>query len=171
MKSFIILLITALGIQSAINAQFSHLKDVKLETTKDFQDNTEQVFDCSNYILLTPYDKKDDQRIAATEFVYRWINNSPKYTFTVSNKVKLLTDEREDLLALYSICYALFSLENKDIITTVSEKENYAIDALINYCGNPINKIKLTKEIKKLIDLKAEGEITSATEYYNLPQK
>ena len=148
------------------SAQFSHLNEVKLETSEDYTEYADQILDCSDYILLTPYDKKDSERKAAIDFITRWIQGSPDYSVTINDNIKLITEEKEDLLGLYITCYAKHTLENDVKYSKKEQLENIAINSLIEYCGNPINKIKPTKEMKSMIALKNNGELASISDYF-----
>ncbi|TLX73912.1 hypothetical protein E9993_13975 [Labilibacter sediminis] len=166
MKKSIILLVTLILCGTLAKAQFSHLKDVKLQSAKDYTEYTEQIFDCSDYILLTPYDKKDKERTTAINFVTRWLEGSPEYSFFISDNIKVITEERDDLLGLYTTCYAKIIVENEGAITNHEKIENLAINSLLEYCGNQINKVKPTKEMKNLIVLKNNGELASLSSYF-----
>lgn len=149
-----------------VQAQFSHLKDVKLQSADDFNEYAEQVLDCSDYLLLTPYDKKDSERQVATDFVIRWMQVAPQFSLNISENIKLLTEEKEDLLGLYITCFAKQVLENKENHVNDKLLENNTINLFLDYCANPLNKIKLTKEMKKVIELKDSGKLASLTDYF-----
>ncbi len=163
-KSTIILLIAMLAGTWA-NAQFAHLNEVKFESDADYQEYAEQVLDCSYYLLMTPFDKKDAERTAATDFITRWLNGNPAYDFSVSENIKSITEEKEDLIGIYITCFAKVVLE-KEVEVVDDKVEKQAIESFISYCNNPTNKVKVTKEMKKLAQLKSSGEISSAEEYF-----
>lgn len=145
-----ILLISILVIVSSIQAQFSYLNDVKLEGESDVQEYSETVLDCCDYLLLTPYDKKDVERQAASDFIVRWTQVHPNYEFELTEDVKLITEENEVLLSLYTTCCAKHFLESENA-SILQELQSEAFDTFLSYCSNPMNKMKLTKEIKKRI--------------------
>ncbi|WP_075591483.1 hypothetical protein [Labilibacter marinus] len=149
MKKLIIILFALIATSNWANAQFSHLNDVELKTSEDYKEYTEQVLDCSYYLLMTPFDKKDSERTAATEFIIRWMKGSPSCDFSVSDDIKTLTEEKEELIGLYASCYAKVYLENEESTQDITEITEGAVSALIQYCNNPSNKIKPTKEMKK----------------------
>ena len=150
MKKFIIILIALVITGSLAKAQFSHLKEIKLQSSEDYSEFAEQVLDCSYYLLMTPYSKRDADRVAATNFITRWLKGSPTAGFTVSETIKTVTEEKEALIGLYISCYAKQLLEDDENVLSSSELEEKALHSLVNYCNNPNNKIKPTKELKKL---------------------
>ena len=149
MKRTYLFIVIALFIGKNINAQFSHLKDVELKTSEDFEEFAELVVDCSNYLLMTPFDKKDSERAIATDFITRWIKGSPSVNFNLSENVKQLTDDREDLIGIYITCYAQKILESDIQAPDYVEIEKEAIVSFLQYCNRADNKIKPTKEMKK----------------------
>jgi len=150
MKKLIIILLTLLTIGISVEAQFSHLNDIELKSTQDYHEFAEQVLDCSHYILMTPYSKKDKDRTAATKFIVRWMKGSPSLDFEVSETIKVLTEEKEELIGIYISCYAKQLLEDDENSLSKTELESEALKLFASYCNNPNNKIKPTKELKKL---------------------
>ncbi|GAF02072.1 hypothetical protein [Saccharicrinis fermentans] len=150
MKKSVIILMILTATVTLSNAQFTYLNDIKLESDEDYAAYSEQVLDCSYYLLMTPYNKKDTERKAATTFIVRWMKGSPSLNFKISNKIKALTDEKEELIALYISCYAKQLLEDEKKSLSQTELELRAIQSLASYCNNPNNKVKATKELKNI---------------------
>ncbi len=161
MKKIIIVLLLVLVSNEYLSAQFLYLDEVKLESKEDFVEYSETVADCCNYLLLTPYDKKDEQRISASTFVTQWVTNNPDVEFVVGKKIMVLTEEKQELISIYLTCVAK-NLTNEDIHVENNQKlEELAMTAFLEYCSKPMNKIKLTKGIKELIELKSNGDLAS----------
>ncbi len=167
MKQFVFILLLVIGIVDNISSQnFSSLKDVKFEDAEMYEEYIDQVFDCCYYVVQTPYDKKDIERTAAVDFINRWAEGSPSHSIKVTERVKLLFEEREDLISVYSGCYLKLVLElDEDDVNIIEEK---AIESVIKYCSNDNNKLKMTKGMKELSRLKINGEIRSVNEYFAL---
>lgn len=165
MKQFVLILLLTIGYGNIISSQnFSSLKDVKFEDSDMYEEYLDQVFDCCYYVVQTPYDKKDIERFAAVDFITRWSKGSPSHTIKVSDKVKLLFEEREDLLSVYSGCYLKIILELEENDANIVEEK--AIESVIRYCSNDKNKLKMTKGMKELSSLKSSGEISNVEEYF-----
>ena len=77
MKKIVFILLTLIISGNVAKAQFSHLKEVELKSNEDYKEFTEQVLDCSYYLLMTPFDKKDTEREVATDFILRWMRVLP----------------------------------------------------------------------------------------------
>ncbi len=165
MKRFIFILLIAIGLGNAASAQnFSSLNEVKFVDTEMYEEYIDQVFDCCYYLVQTPFTKKDEERVAANEFIQRWVKGSPSYSVMVSDKVKLLFENREELIQLYYGCYLKVVLEQDESDVQVVEEK--ALDSIIRYCENTNNKLKMTKGMKELSELKLSGDIQSIDEYY-----
>lgn len=164
MKHILLLFLFSLSV-TFVNAQFSYLNDVELESAEDYTEYTETIYDCCDYLLLTPFSKKDIERVAATNFIERWVKGAPESSYKVSKNIQSLTDNKPDLLGLYLTCMAKEFVEGN--ANTSLQAEEKAIVSFLDYCTNPMNKLKLTKEIKELAQLSNSGEFDSLTAYYN----
>ncbi len=167
MKQFVIIFLLVIGSGNIISSQnFSSLQDVKFEDSEMYEEYIDQVFDCCYYVVQTPYDKKDDERVAAVDFITRWAKGAPLYNIEISERVKLLFEEREDLISLYSGCYLKLVLELEE--TDVNIIEEKAIESVIKYCSNDQNKLKMTKGMKEFAELKTTGDINTIDDYFAL---
>ncbi len=169
MKCLVVFLLVWICGVSLVNSQnFESLKEVKFSNRESFNEYREQVTDCCYYVLQTPNDKKDDERKYAIEFVTRWMKEYPDCKFRICEEVKQMIDERDELIGLYTVSYAAVYMDgyrensNKD---GNSIRED-AVARFLNYCAEDMNKIKLTKEMKKVIQLKADGQYSSIENVY-----
>jgi hypothetical protein len=160
MKSIIVLLLLVLGNLSLSGQHFASLNDVEFQDEASYNKYTDQVFDCCYYLLQTPFDKNDEDRTSASDFIVKWMAGSHVYSFKVDDSIKILTDDREDLLGIYCACYSLEILEKLEQGIAVVSAEDKVLSRFLDYCGNPINRVKITKEIKKMI---SEEEVVSAS--------
>ncbi len=140
---------------------FESLKEIKLNSPTEYKEYQDQVADCCYYILQTPEDKKDDERKYAIQFAKRWLDGSPECNYKISDSVKQLTEEKEVLMNLFVVSYALVFIEHlkDDTLENSKELEGMAINRFLSYCQEGMNKIKLTKEMKKVISEGPKGDI------------
>lgn len=157
MKHVLIVLIALVLVISAQAQDFSYLNDIELNSKEQLKEAEEYVLDCCYYITATRYDKKDVQRTMATSFVTSWLSKSKDLSSVLNEDIVLMTEERIDLEGLYLGCYALNIIENSG--ATQKDIEGGALVALLDYCNNPINKVKLTKELKRLVEVYEEGQL------------
>ncbi len=137
-----------------VSAQnFESLQEVKLSSPAEYKEYQEQVADCCYYILQTPEDKKDEERKYAIQFAKRWLKGSPDCSYKISDSIKQLTEEKEVLMNLFVVSYTLVYIEHlRDASdNNGNDLEGKAVAKFLNYCNEGMNKIKLTKEMKKLI--------------------
>ena len=80
---FFISVLIFLGFVAICNAQdYSKLKDIELKDKEDFTKVEDKVLECSTYILTTPMDDENTNRINALQFLFRWMDGTPDYTFS-----------------------------------------------------------------------------------------
>ncbi len=168
MKRAIILLMFFVPVFIVKAQHFSSLKDIKIDTKESCEEYVDQVFDCCCYLLQTPFDKRDNDRQLASGFIARWIKGSSEDLFKVDDNIKALIEDREELVSLYITCYTKEYIENEDIDIGNPELKTKAINTLFSYCSKSMNKIKLTKEMKELMELKNSGEVASVDQYFML---
>ncbi len=153
--------VIALLVATLMYAQdFSYVKEVELNNTDQIKDAEEDVLECCYYLVAARYDKKDTQRIYATNFVSRWLSASFDEEKVLNEKISVITEGREELNNLYLIYYALNYIENEGQVSS-DELREAAFAGLIEFCDNPINKIKLTKELKGLKQVIEEGKLSA----------
>lgn len=159
MKRFLVLtFISILGLQSYAT-DFSKLSTIELNTSEQYEAAQEQVLDCCYYLLSTPCDKKDKDRGFATQFIIRWIQGTPEYSFEIEETVAQMTGEKDELLSLYLTCYTKLTLESENPYEEKETIKKGAINAFLDYCGNSINKVRPTKEIKRMLEAREEGQL------------
>lgn len=167
MKHLILISIALLCIAVNGKAQhFNFLNKVELTDQESYKEYIDQVFDCCYYVLQTPFDKKDVDRNTASGFVVKWVNGCTDCQFALPDHIKTLTEEKEALITLYTVCHVKEYLENADDNISLTELTNKAEVAFITYCSDGKNKMKITKEMKQVFEMKSSGEIKSLEEYF-----
>lgn len=160
MKHLLITVIALLVAVSMYSQDFSYVKEIELNNTDQIKGAEEDVLECCYYLVGARYDKKDEQRIFAADFVSRWLASVFDDQDVLNEKIKVITEGREDLNRLYEIYYALNYIENEGEISEEELKEA-AFGGLIDFCDNPLNKIKLTKELKGLKQIIEDGKLSA----------
>ena len=157
-RIILVALITILGV-SGYAGNFATLANIELNTSEQYAEAQEQVLDCCYYLLSTPCDKKDEDRTYATQFIVRWMQGTPEYSFELEEVVKRMTANKEELLSLYLTCFTKLTLESENPYEEKAQIKQEAMDAFLNYCGNSINKVRPTKEMKKMLEAREHGEL------------
>jgi CRISPR/Cas system CMR-associated protein Cmr5 small subunit len=157
---FFVSVILFLGFVMVGNAQdYSKLKDIELKEKEDFAKAEDKILECSKYILTTPVDDENTNRINALKFMFRWMDGTPEYTFTLDETVDKLGQTNDALLGVYMACMSRYVLENKDKAKDEKDVKYNSVLMLIDYARDPNNKVEITGEIENLIKAKDEHRL------------
>ena len=128
---------------------FSSLSGIQFKTEAEYEEYTDQVLDCCYYLVQTPFNKKDTDRKAASDFIERWVDGTPNYTLRIDYVITEITEDREDLISIYKACYIKLLLEQKEDQQGKSLL-NLSLKSFLSYCSDSSNKVKMTKEMKRI---------------------
>jgi hypothetical protein len=157
---FFISAILLLGFIMVCNAQdYSKLKEIDLKDKEDFGKAEGKILECSKYVLTTPMDDENTNRINALQFLFRWMDGTPDYTFTLDETVGKLAQTSDALLGVYMACMCRYVLENKEKAKDVNEVKYNSILMLIDYSSDPNNKVEVSGELENLIRAKDEHRL------------
>ena len=121
-----------------------------LQKMEDYVQAEPKVLACSNYLLSTPHQKENMNRLLAMQYILKWMEGTD-YTFSIDAKVVELTDGNSDLFGLYMATMPKVVLENKGTNLSADEVHNQVFSLLVSYCKEEKNNMKPTKKLKKLI--------------------
>jgi len=157
---FFVSVILFLGFVMICNAQdYSKLKDIELKEKKDFAMAEDKILECSKYILTTPMDEKNTNRNNALQFMFRWMDGTPDYTFTLDETLGKLAETSDALLGVYMACMCRYVLENKDKAKDEKDVKYNSVLMLIDYSRDPNNKVEINGELENLIKAKDEHRL------------
>lgn len=154
--SFIIL---AFFTTSSFAQSSPNYDDVKLTQASDYKIADSFALQASNFLFATPFDKNNIQRLKSLSFIIKWMSGTPDYSFTLDEVATKLTKGSDDLLGLYMAAMTKYSLENKESSKDQKLVKLNSLTILLNYCENANNNIKMTKQLKKLSEAKAKGQL------------
>ncbi|MGC4039766.1 MAG: hypothetical protein QM710_02945 [Flavobacterium sp.] len=153
-KAFLLLFLLSC---SFINAQYDAKK---LQTKQDYTAANKQVLEASKYVLSVPYDESNQKRTEAVQYILKWMDGSPDYSFTIDADIMDKVVAKDNgLLGIYMACMAKFCLENEAYANDSKIVKISAIKLIIAYAENPKNKVKMSKPLKKLADADKKGEL------------
>lgn len=132
---------------------------IKLEKKEDIRAADTFALVASGYLLSNPYDKNSLQRLEALQFIIKWMEATPDYSFTLEAVATKIMKGNDDLLGLYLAAMTKYCLENKAASRDEKLVRLNAITMLLNYCENENNNMKMTKQLKKLSEAKANGKL------------
>ena len=157
MKKFLALTIAA-GIAISSFAQSSY-SNIKLEEKEDYKIAEATVLKASEYLFTTKYDKEDLERLYAIEFIMKWMNGTPDFSFELNEKFTKPFLHETDLLGLYMGALAKFAIEHKDQAKDATTVNLNAVKIIIGYSSKPANNLKQTGELKKMAAALKKGEL------------
>jgi hypothetical protein len=155
--SCIIALVFAFNYGSGQSTQ--NFDKFKLGTPEECKAAEPLALKASTYVLSTPFEKKDLVRLQSLSFIMSWMDATPDYTFTIDEASTKICKGNTDLLGLYVSAMTKYCLENPSSAKDEKAVKLNAITYVLNYCENPKNNMKMTKELKKLSDAKSKGEL------------
>jgi hypothetical protein len=157
---FFISVILCLGfVPTAISQDYSKLKEVELKQKEDYTKAEDKILECSKYVLTTPMEDDNTNRNNALQFLFRWMDGTPDYTFTLDETVGKIAQTSDALLGVYMACMCKYVLENKDKAKDEKEVKYNSVLMLIDYSSDPNNKVEITGELENLIKAKDEHRL------------
>ncbi|MCL2649663.1 MAG: tetratricopeptide repeat protein [Candidatus Azobacteroides sp.] len=144
---------------------FDKLSNMELNGEIDCRLAEPQILVCDNYILSTPVDPKNKNRIFATTAVRRWLDKTPDYVFHVDKDVAKILDREGNVLNVFIAAMTKFAIENPEQGNDSKAVALYAWNATLDYIANKENNIKQTGEIKKMIKARNNGTLEKQLGY------
>lgn len=152
-------IVLALCINAAFAQQLPNFDAIQLVEKGDYQVAEPSVMQAVNYILTTPFQKNDLNRLKSLQFIIKWMTGTPDFSFSLDETVSKVSKGNEELVGIYMACMTKYCLENKASAKDAKIVELNAVKLLLAYCGDEKNNIKMTKQLKKLSEANQKGEL------------
>lgn len=151
-KRFYLIIVFAVMICSmnSFAQNFTGLNPDNLQSAQDYNDAEPKVLECSNYLLSNPIDVDKLSRGTILNYVVKWMEGTPRQTFSVDQEVTALTREDNDKFMLYFVAMAKAVLDNPTKDLSADEIHEIATDHLVDYCMDPKNNLPPTKRMIKI---------------------
>jgi hypothetical protein len=156
MRKFI--LIPAFFVSSLITSAQSQpdYTSIKLEAKEDYTAETDRsALLAATQILSTPANDKNLSRLAAAQFLIRWMTGTPAYTFSLDDRAGKFA--KEDLLIVYMAGMAKYCLEHPTESKDQKKVQLHAIQSLLGHCQQ--FDVKMSAELKRLRSANEKGEL------------
>ena len=135
------------------------IDEIKMEKATDFDKAEPFVLQTANYFLSSIHDTKNQDRIKAVQFIIKWMSGSPHYSFRMDETATRLAKGNDDVMGVYMAAMTKYVIENKEGAKDPRLVKLNAIKYTLDYCGNPLFKMKMTKYLKKLAEAREKGEL------------
>lgn len=157
MKKLFIFCLLIISIGTCFAQNLPKFDQYNFNQTSDYKLADSAVLQTANFLLSTPSDQNIPIRLKAGQFVMRWMEGTPDYTFSLEqNAIKYLSGN-VDLMLLYMTSMAKYALENRsnDVkVTTIN-----GVKILLAYINSPVSNVKMDKNLKKLSDANEKGKL------------
>jgi hypothetical protein len=162
MKGICMILLVFFCTSSFAQGTNNNYDNIKLATAADVRAADPAALEASTYLLSTPFEKDNITRLKSLSFIIKWMTATPDYSFAIDETATTLMKGNEDLLGLYMAAMTKYCLENKESAKDQKLVKLNAVTSVLNYCENEKNNMKMTKQLKKLSEAKAKGELESS---------
>jgi hypothetical protein len=154
MRNIILILSLTFTFNTAFSQDFETLAKYEFKAIEDYKTSENTVLVSANYLLNTPSKGTDTEmlkRIIVLQYIMKWMEGTPDYTFEIGELATSLTKGNDDLFGLYLTTMSKVVLDNKGTTLSINQIHNKTQDLLITYCSDSKNKMKSTKSMKKII--------------------
>lgn len=149
---------------SSFSQALPNYDEVKLELGPDYKVAEPTVTKAVNYLLSTPLEKNDINRLKSLQFLIKWMTGTPDYSFNLDASITKIIKGNDDLLGVYMACMTKYCLENPASAKDANAVKLNAVKLLLAYCENPDYKVKMPKPLKKLSEANKKGELEKELE-------
>jgi len=153
------LAITVLFYGSARSQTLPAIDEIKMEQSSDYDKAEPFVLQTANYLLSSIYDKNNPDRVKAIQFIIKWMSGSAHYSFRMDETSAKIAKGNDDVMAVYMAAMTKYVIENKEGSKDPKLVKLNAVKYTLDYCGNPIFKMRMTKYLKKLAEAREKGEL------------
>ncbi len=158
MKANIVIFFTCCSLY--LNAQtLPNFDLIKLDKTSDYKLAEPFVLQTSTYLLSVPYKKDNPDRNNSLQFISKWMNGTPDYSFGLVGINEKIGKDNYDILGVYMAAIAKYTLENKVAAKDPKVANLNAMNMLLDYCEHKENNLKMSKQLKKLSEAREKGQL------------
>jgi len=134
---------------------------IKLDTKEDYNASANKAaLEAANYLLSTPIDSKNTDRLKSMQYIIKWMTGTPDYSFSLDEQATKFAKNNTDFLGLYMAAMAKYVLENNADAKNQNAIKLNAVKLIITYAKEPKNSVKLNSELKKAIEADANGKLS-----------
>ncbi|KAA3439554.1 hypothetical protein [Rufibacter hautae] len=159
MKKLLLLLVLSFSTLSVFAQEVPNYSAVSLAAKEDYAKAEGTVLKAADYLISTPFDKKNPDRLRAMQFILKWMEGTPDFTFQIDETPVKISDGNSDLLGLYLACATKYCIENRSMAKDAKAVKLNTLKTLVTYSTNPTYKVKQTGELKKVIKASEKGEL------------
>jgi len=151
MKKIILSIIIGFSAISLFAQDFSELNNIKFKSPEDYKNYQPQILESANYLFSTPFNKKNLNRSIAFQFILKWMEGSPNYTFNIGPEILKITKGNSNLFSMYLVAMSKTVLTDPNKKLSDEQIQKTATQYMVDYTSKTENNLKPSKALKKII--------------------
>jgi hypothetical protein len=160
MKRLLFLIFLFLNVTNVFSQNLPNYDEIKLESKEDFNEAANNAaLQASNYLLSTPMESNNINRLKSIQFVIRWMTGTPDFSFSLDEQATKFAKKNDDMLGLYMAAMTKYVLENRTDSKNEKKIKLNAVKLIIQYSKDTKNNVNINKELKKAIDADENGKL------------
>jgi len=159
MKTILLVCVLAFIVCNTFAQNLPQFDQIKLQKSKDYKLAEPTVVQTADFIISTPIDKNKDTKTIAAQFLMKWMDGTPDFTFTLDENSTRYFLQNDQLMMVYVASMAKYAIQNKQRnsrLITIN-----AIKNLLAYINDPANNVKKTDDLKELSQANDSGHLES----------
>lgn len=137
-----------------------------LDSREALANAAQDVLAVANILLEEPINKSKDLRYDAGAFLSDWMCNTDEYMFGTGN-LKNLFDEKVEFAIISLAAQIKYCLEDEAKQSSLLKERLGVWGIIASYFENPKNKVKLTPNLRNLINAKNTNKLAEFLEYHD----
>lgn len=147
-----LILIFTLCVSSTLFSQdYVKLAETNFKTAEECKEAEPKVLECANYLLNTSANANELNRLSAFQYLFKWMEGTADYTFSIDADVVDLTKGDTSYMAIYFAAMVQTVLQNKGEKLSDEALHETAVNKLVSYCEDDTNGLKPNRAIKKIL--------------------
>ena len=156
-RGILILLFTISQNLNLLAQDFTKLNEIKLSDSLSCSQAQKKVIECCNYLFSNPC-IENSADASVIKFIVDWMGATPDFSFATEENFLNVIKPDMYLSGRYFASLAKTAIE-KNYSENSIVLQIIAINAVLDYCESPENKVRISDEIQEYIDAKKAGSL------------
>ena len=160
MMKILTTLLVLFSVSFLLSAQGPQMNEQIINEDEHAAQLEKKVMESCELLLNTPVNKKDENRINASQLIIQWMESTSDYSFPIDENIYMLTKSNASMLNVYLASLVKATLDNINPYENEKEVKINCVNTFLDYCSIPRNKLKPNKGIKKMLQARDSGTLT-----------
>ncbi|MEN9335120.1 MAG: hypothetical protein RLZZ500_107 [Bacteroidota bacterium] len=135
------------------------ISQIEFKKDSDYKLAEPKVVESATFLLEHPIDSDEMLRISHLQFLMRWMEGTPDYTFSLTETASKFSGENSSLLGIYLASMIQYLVKEHGDPTAIATVELNTVRIATNYVAKKENHVPLTATLKKLIEANEKGNL------------